>query len=171
MEQTPMRENTKRVLKYFDKINNTYHDYDETIDLLSELTKTNIDHSNCVFPPIYFDYALNFHIGKNCFINMCCNFQDQGGIYIGDNVYIGHGVKILTINHDVNPLSRHIMHMKPVYFEDNVCLSSGVIILPGVRIGKNSIIGAGAVVTKDIEENSIAVGNPSKVIKKLEVNL
>ena len=93
--------------------------------------------------------------------------QDQGGIYIGDDVLIGHNACLLTLNHDLNPNKRADMHPAPIYIEDKVWLGSNVTVLPGVRIKRGSIVGAGAVVTKDVEENTIVGGIPAKFIKKV----
>lgn len=102
------------------------------------------------------------------FINCCCKFQDQGGITIGNGVFIGHNVVIATLNHDINPNNRPAMTPKKVQIEDNVWIGSNVTILPGVTIHAGSIIGAGCVVTKDIPASHIAVGNPCKVLRKIE---
>ena len=113
------------------------------------------------------DCPQNIHLGKEVFINAGCKFQAQGGIYIGDKSLIGHNTIIATINHDVFPENRRDLIPKRVIIGKNVWIGSGSIILPGVSIGDNAIIGAGSVVTKDIPKNSIAVGNPAKVIKNI----
>lgn len=95
--------------------------------------------------------------------------MDRGGIFIGDDVYIAPKVNIITINHDINPYKRTITYCKPVYIEDRVWIGLGAIILAGVRVGENSIVAAGAVVTKDVPRNSIVAGNPAKVIKQIKV--
>ena len=107
-------------------------------------------------------------IGKNVFINAGCKFQDQGGIYIGDNVLIGHGVTIATLNHDFNIDKRASMYAKGVRISSDVWIASNAVILPGITIGKGAIVGAGAVVTKDVPPKAIVVGNPAKIIKYIE---
>ena len=136
--------------------------------LFSKLTLEEIDPSFRVFPPFYTDAGKNIHFGKNVFINACCNFQDQGGIFIGNNVLIGHNVTLATINHDVNIETRGNMLLKPIIIEDDVWVGSGAIITQGVRVGKGAIIAAGAIVTKDVEPFSVVGGVPAKLIKKLK---
>ena len=136
--------------------------------LFSKLTLEEIDDSFRLFPPFYTDSGKNIHLGKNVFINACCNFQDQGGIFIGNNVLIGHNVTLATINHDVNIETRGNMLLKPIIIEDDVWIGSGAIITQGVRVGKGAIIAAGAIVTKDVEPYSVVGGVPAKLIKKLK---
>lgn len=136
--------------------------------LFSKLTLEEIDDSFRLFPPFYTDSGKNIHLGKNVFINACCNFQDQGGIFIGSNVLIGHDVTLATINHDVNIETRGNMLLKPIIIEDDVWIGSGVIVTQGVRVGKGAIIAAGAIVTKDVEPFSVVGGVPAKLIKRLK---
>ena len=149
------------------ELNNKYHTPQEVRALFSRLTGQEIDASFGLFPPFYTDCGKNIHVGKNVFINACCRFQDQGGITIGDNVLIGHNTTIATLNHDVNPYTRGNLTPRPVKIGDRVWIGSDCTILPGVTIAAGAIIGAGSVVTKDIPENCIAVGNPCKVIRKI----
>ena len=110
------------------------------------------------------------HVGKNVVVNFNCNFVDDGEIFIGDYCMIGPNCNIITANHPISPRLRKagLQFNKPVRLENNVWLGTGVTVLSGVTIGENSIIGAGSVVTKGIEPNSIAVGNPARVIKYLD---
>ena len=94
-----------------------------------------------------------------------CYIQGISGIQFGSNIEMGAGVKIISSNHEENDYSKSKL-VKPIVIGDNVWLGSNVVILPEVKIGNNVIIGAGAVVTKNIPANSIAVGNPCKVIRK-----
>ncbi|OOM77056.1 sugar O-acetyltransferase [Clostridium sp. BL-8] len=132
--------------------------------------------------PFYCDYGRNISIGDNVIININCTFIDCNKIEIGNNVLIASNVQIYTATHPVKVEERLLKDWKEssgqaffrtyalsVKIEDNVWVGGGVIILPGVTIGKNSVIGAGSVVTKDIPENCVAVGNPCRVIKKLSV--
>ena len=121
-----------------------------------------------VKPPFLCDYGCFIHMGRNVFLNYGCKLVDGGAIRIGNDVLIGPGCTIVTANHAVNPGKRRqgYMRLKPVTIEDNVWIGAGVIICPGVTIGRNSVIGAGSVVVKDIPGDSIAVGNPCRVIGK-----
>lgn len=119
-------------------------------------------------PPIYFCYGKNIEIGKNCYINFNCNFVDDGKITIGNKVMFGPGVTIATVGHPVNPNYRGYMYSFPVTIEENCWIGAGTIICPGVTIGQNSVIGAGSIVTKDIPANSVAVGNPCKVLRTID---
>ena len=118
--------------------------------------------------PFYTDFGRNIHIGKNVFINSCCHFQDQGGIYIGDYALIGHNVVLATINHDMNPYSRENIY-KPIKIGNRVWIGSNVVVTHGVTIGDGAVIAAGAVVTKDVQAYTVVGGIPAKVIKKVEI--
>lgn len=120
------------------------------------------------------EYGKNIHIGNKVIINMNCTFLDNGGINIGDNVMIAPDVRIYTATHSVILSERMLVRSNskasicdtiacPVTIESGVWIGGGAVILPGVTIGRNSVIGAGSVVTKSIPENSIAVGNPCRV--------
>lgn len=150
------------------ELNTKYHSEQEIIDIFSKLTGKQVDSSFRMFPPFYTDCGKNITVGKNVFINACCKFQDQGGITISDGCFIGHNVNIATLNHDISPYNRAALHPKPVFIGKNVWIGSDSTILPGIYIGDSAIIGAGSVVTKDIPENAIAVGNPCRVIKYIE---
>ena len=105
--------------------------------------------------------------GERVFINAGCCFQDQGGIYIGDDCLIGHQVVIATLNHDLDPAHRKDLLPKPVKLGNNVWVGAHATILAGVTVGDNAVIAAGAVVTKDIPANTVAAGVPAKVIKTI----
>lgn len=163
-----MHELSQEALKLTMELNNKYHTPEEIVEIFSQITGKDVDKTFRMFPPFYTDCGKNITVGKNVFINCCCKFQDQGGITIGNGVFIGHNVVIATLNHDINPNNRPAMTPKKVRIEDNVWIGSNVTILPGVTIHAGAIIGAGCVVTKDIPANHIAVGNPCKVLRKIE---
>lgn len=149
------------------ELNSSYHTPEEIRDIFTQLTGREIDSTFSIFPPFYTDCGKNIHIGKNVFINTCCHFQDQGGIFIEDGVLIGHNVTLATLDHGFAPEDRGTTYPAPIILEKNVWLGANVTIVSGVRIGENTIIAAGAVVTKDIPANVVAGGVPAKVIKNI----
>ena len=125
---------------------------------------------NCVVEqPLFCTYGYNTTVGKNFFMNVNGKLMDSGKITIGDNVFIAPDVCIVTEEHamDVEQRVAGLEYTHPVTIGDNVWICTGAIILPGVTIGADSVIGAGSVVTKDIPPRSLAVGNPCKVIRTL----
>lgn len=119
--------------------------------------------------PFTCDYGNNIVLGKNVFINSNCYFMDGAKITVGDNVFIGPSCGFYTANHPLDYQTRNqgIEQALPILIGNNVWLGGNIIVLPGVEIGDGCVIGAGSVVTKDIEANSIATGVPCKVIKKI----
>lgn len=125
---------------------------------------------NCVVEqPLFCTYGYNTTVGNNFFLNTNGKLMDSGKITIGDNVFIAPNVCIITEEHamDVEQRAAGLEYTHPVTIGDNVWICAGVIVLPGVTIGSNSVIGAGSVVTKDVPPNSLAVGNPCQVIRTL----
>lgn len=120
-------------------------------------------------PPLYCDYGYQIHVGGGTFINYGAVLLDVGKITIGEDVQFGPNVQFLTPTHPLDPQLRRMKYeaAEPITVHDNVWLGGGVIILPGVTIGENTVIGAGAVVTKDLPANVVAVGNPARVIRQL----
>ena len=158
---------SQEAIKITMEINNKYHTPEEIVDLFSVLTGRKVDKTFRLFPPFYTDCGKNITVGKNVFINACCKFQDQGGIFIGNGVLIGHNVTLATLNHDERPQFRQNIYPKPIKIGDNVWIGSNATILQGVTIGDGAIIGANAVVTKDVPENTIVAGVPAKIIRKV----
>ena len=155
---------TRRLLM---ELNTKYHTDEEIVGLFSEITASEVDPSFRMFPPFYTDFGKNIHLGKNVFINSACQFQDQGGIFIGDNCLIGPGTMIATLNHYPDPERRQGMTHAPVVIGKNVWTGAHVTILPGVTIGDNAIVAAGAVVAKDVPADTIVGGVPAKAIKSI----
>lgn len=100
-------------------------------------------------------------------INAGCCFQDQGGIFIGDDCLIGHQVVIATLNHDLAPAHRGSMRPSPVRIGNNVWIGAHATLLPGVNVGNNSVIAAGAVVSRDVPANTVVAGVPAKIIRTI----
>ena len=167
-EHKIMHHLSQRAISIVTEINNRYQAPDELRKLLSELIGKDVDESFTLFPPFYTDCGLNIFPGKNVFINSACHFQDHGGIYIGDGTLIGSGVEIATINHDQRPEHRGDNIPSAVHIGKNVWIGSHAMILPGVTIGDNAIVAAGAVVNKDVEKDTVVAGVPARFIKTIE---
>jgi maltose O-acetyltransferase len=118
-------------------------------------------------PPFYVDYGDALSIGPRTFINFGLMALDVAAIRIGADVQIGPNVQLLTPTHPIDPDARRrkIEAAQAITIEDNVWLGGGAIVLPGVHIGANSVVGAGAVVTHSLPANVVAVGNPARVVK------
>lgn len=137
-------------------------------ELMRKILGKELPESTIVLPPFYIDYGKPVTIGRGCFIQQCCTFFGRGGITIGNDVFIGPKVNLITINHDPDPDNRSATYGRPIVIEDKVWIGINSTILPGVKIGYGAIIGAGSVVTKDVEPMTIVAGNPARVIKKIE---
>lgn len=122
-----------------------------------------------VNPPFYCDYGSHIEVGKNFFANYNCTILDVAKVIIGDNCQIAPNVSIYTAGHPLHPAVRNTLYEYgiSVTIGDNVWIGGNTVILPGVHIGSNAVIGAGSVVTKDIPEWTIAAGNPCKVVRKI----
>ncbi|MFI6799187.1 sugar O-acetyltransferase [Streptosporangium canum] len=120
-------------------------------------------------PPLYCDYGYQIRIGARSFVNFGLVAIDVGRITIGDDVLIGPNVQLLTATHPVEPGPRRAKFeaAEPITIADNVWLGGGVIVCPGVSIGENTVVGAGAVVVKDLPANVVAVGNPARIVRHL----
>lgn len=148
-------------------LNTAYRTPDEVRELLSELLGYKVSSSLRVFPPFYTDYGKNINIGEGVFINACCHFQDHGGVTIGDGCQIGHNVVFATLNHELEPERRKTTRPAPIVLGKNVWIGSNATILPGVTIGDNAVVAAGAVVTKDVAPDTVVGGVPAKFIKRI----
>lgn len=165
-----MIELSQEAMKITAELNNSYHESKEIRTLMSRLTGRQLDESFTMFPPFYSDCGKNISIGKNVFINSGCSFQDQGGIIIGDDVLIGHNVVMATLNHDLNPAKRASLIPAPIVIGNKVWIGANATILSGVTVGENSVIAAGAVVTKSVPKNVIVGGIPAKIIRNINTN-
>ena len=157
---------SQEALQITAEINGKYHTPEQLHDLLEQLWGREVPKTVGLFPPFHTDCGKNTKIGKRVFINAGCQFQDQGGITIGDDVLVGPQTIIATLNHDPDPEKRGGMFAKPVVIGDKVWLGARVTICPGVTIGEGAIVGAGAVVTKDVPSRTVVAGVPAKVIKQ-----
>ena len=129
-----------------------------------------IGENSIIEPPFYCSYGQNIHIGDHVYLNSLCNIIDNNEVHIGHHVMIGPSVQIYTAAHLLQAETR-IQGMevaKPIVIEDNVWIGGGAILLPGVRIGRNAVVGAGAVVTRSVSANTVVAGNPARVIREIE---
>lgn len=149
------------------EMNYQWHDSEAEIrELFAKIIGKPVDESVRITTPLFTDFGKNITIGKNVFINADCKFQDQGGIYIGDDVFIGHSVILATLDHDLDPDKRYLLPA-PIHIENKVWIGSGAIITRGVTVGEGSVVAAGAVVTKDVSPFTVVGGVPAKVIKNI----
>ncbi|MGC3945274.1 MAG: sugar O-acetyltransferase [Chryseolinea sp.] len=141
---------------------------DEMRERLSELIGRKIDKSTTVFVPFYTNFGKHIALGKNVFINHACTFLDLGGITIEDDVQIGPKVNLITENHPVDPKQRKYLDLKSILIKRNAWIGAGATILPGVTIGENSIVAAGAVVHRDVPDSTVVGGVPAKIIRSIQ---
>ncbi|PRZ23453.1 sugar O-acetyltransferase [Flavobacterium granuli] len=150
------------------KLNNLVTDDIQEINaVFSELIGKKVDDTFFMIPPFYSDFGKNINIGKNVFVNHACTFMDRGGITLEDNVLIGPKVNLITTNHPINPNERRATISLPIVIKKGAWIGVGATILPGVTIGENSIVAAGAVVFRDVADHTIVGGVPAKFIKSI----
>lgn len=154
----------------------TLYDYNQTRPSEGEKRSNILNHllasvgKNCyIEPPLRANWGCHTHLGDNVYANFNLTLVDDTHIYIGDHVMIGPNVTIATAGHPLAPeLRRDIAQFNiPVHIGNNVWIGANSVVLPGVTIGENSVIGAGSVVTKDIPANVVAVGNPCRVLREI----
>ena len=168
---------TRKLLKQYNALE--YSQKKEKTDILKQMFGS-IGNNTSVGLPFICDYGRNIYIGDNVSINMNCTFVDCNKIIIGNNVLIASNVQLYTSTHPVDLSERLVpgwtpesgeyfcrTYALPITIGNGCWIGGGVIILPGVSIGSGSVIGAGSVVTKDIPDNSLAVGNPCRVIREI----
>jgi acetyltransferase-like isoleucine patch superfamily enzyme len=145
---------------------NNAADPNEITQLLSKILDKKLQDVT-VFTPLYINYGKHITIGQNVFINFDCTFLALGGITIEDDVLIGPKVSLVTENHPLDPEQRKGLIGKPIHIKKNAWIGANATILPGVTIGENAIVAAGAVVSKDVPDNTIVGGIPAKFIKNV----
>ena len=155
----------RRILQRLNTVDRS--DFDEIGKIVKELLGKSED--AFINPPFYCDYGSHIEVGKNFFANYNCTIIDVAKVKIGDNCQMAPNVAIYTAGHPLHPVARNSMYEYgiSVTIGDNVWIGGNTVIMPGVHIGSNTVIGAGSVVTKDIPDWSVAVGNPCRVIKKI----
>ena len=158
---------SQEALRLTAQLNGSYHTPEEVREIFSQIIGKPVDQTFGMFPPFYTDCGKNITIGKHVFINMGCKFQDQGGIFIDDGALIGHNVVLATLNHDIDPNTRHSMTPRPIHIGKNVWIGANAVVLPGVSVGDGAIIAAGAVVSQDVPPCTIVGGVPAKIIREI----
>jgi acetyltransferase-like isoleucine patch superfamily enzyme len=146
---------------------NTASSIDEIRTQLGEILGSTIDETTTIFAPFHTNFGRFIRIGKNVFINHACSMLDMGGITIEDNVLIGPRVNLITENHPLEVTDRRALVCSPITIKRNAWIGAAATILPGVTIGENAIVAAGAVVSKDVPANTVVAGVPAKVIKTI----
>jgi acetyltransferase-like isoleucine patch superfamily enzyme len=168
-ESAAMSANVKRAMAITARLNRlTFNDAAEVRALFSELIGKKVDESFLLIPPFYTAGGDEIRVGHNVFVNQNCTFYDLGGLDIADDVMVGPNVNIITAGHPLAPSKRRAATIgKPIVIERNVWIAAGATIIGGVMIGKNSVVAAGSVVTKDVPPNTLVGGNPARVIRSI----
>ncbi len=148
------------------KINNLDPSDTKIRDYLNQLFENRLPENSTIWSPTQIDRANKIKIGKNVFINHSFITVALGGITIEDNVQIAPGVTMLTANHDIEHMN--ILKTAPIHIKEGAWVGARAVLLPGVTIGEHAIVGAGAIVTKDVEPYTVVGGNPAKLIKNLK---
>ncbi|MBQ7618134.1 MAG: sugar O-acetyltransferase [Desulfovibrio sp.] len=162
-----MHDLAQEALHVTTELNGCYHSPEEIIELMTRLTGRAVPPSFRLFPPFYTDCGKNIHFGQDVFVNACCCFQDQGGIYIGDGALIGHRANLATLNHGESADSRGDLTPAPIVIGPKAWLGANVTVLPGVTIGAEAIVGAGAVVTHDVPPRTVVGGVPARILREV----
>ena len=158
----------QRALSVTAELNGAYHDPERVAELFSELTGRPVPAGFSMFPPFHTDFGLNIEVGEGTFINSGCHFQDQGGIRLGRRVLVGHNVVMATLDHDLAPARRGMLHCAPIAVGDDVWIGASATILKGVTVGAGAVIAAGAVVTRDVPPMTVVAGVPAKPVRTIE---
>lgn len=158
----------EKTMELVAQLNSGYHTPAEIRELLGRIWGQEIDESVRMFPPFHTAFGKLTKVGKGVFINFGCTFLDRGGISLEDNVFIGPNVQIITENHPEQPPVRRNVYTKPVVIRRGAWIGASAVILPGVTVGGNAIVGAGSIVTKDVPDNTIVAGNPARIIREIK---
>lgn len=158
----------KRTAELLYKFNNAMPYSDEYNLIMTQLFTGGLGKNSMVSAPLYINLANNITIGNNVVIMPYFKCMSAGKVFVEDNVRIAMNVSVITNNHDM--YERDVLTVRNVRICNNAWVGAGATILPGVTIGKNAVVGAGSVVTKDVPDNAVAVGNPAKIIKYLDGN-
>lgn len=167
-DENLMKEQTKCLEKLYDFNQTRPSAVEKREKLLKELLGS-VGNNCYVEPPLRASWGCNTHFGNDVYANFNLTLVDDTDIFVGDNVMFAPNVTIATAGHPIEPELRkkQTQFNLPVHIGNNVWIGAQSVILPGVTIGDNTVIGAGSVVTKDIPENCVAFGNPCKVIREI----
>jgi acetyltransferase-like isoleucine patch superfamily enzyme len=168
-EARPIFEQVNRAIALTERLNRLpYADQDAIRAAWAELTGTEIDATFRLIPPVYCDQGVNIRLGRNVFINQGCTLNDIGDITIGDEVFIGPRVSLITSGHPVDPaLRRRQIVAAPIVIERGVWLCTGATVLHGVTVGEDSVVAAGAVVARDVPSGVVVGGVPARVLRSV----
>lgn len=136
------------------------------VELEKELMTAGVPNGTYITPPFQIDCGSEVHLGRNVFVNHGLTVMSLGSVTIEDGAMLGPEVALLTVNHE--PKNIRVVKAKPIHIKKNAWIGARAIILPGVTVGENAIVGSGAVVTKDVPDNTVVVGSPARVIKNLD---
>lgn len=145
----------EKTMKLVAQLNSGYHTPEEIRDLLGRIWGQPLDESVRMFPPFYTNFGKFTRVGR-------------GGITLEDGVFIGPGVLLVTENHPEQPAVRRNVYAKPIVVGHGVWIGAGAVILPGVTIGEHAVVGAGAIVTKDLPAGVIVAGNPARIVRSIK---
>lgn len=157
-----------RTIRLCVQMNAEANSLDDVRKRLGEIIGTEIDDSTTIFPPFYINFGQSIRLGKNVFINHACSFLDIGGITIEDDVQIGPRVNLTSENHPLDPADRKTLLLGPILIKRNAWIGAGATILPGVTVGENAVVAAGAVVSRDVPPDTVVAGIPAKVVKEIQ---
>lgn len=148
------------------RINMSEPDIELLRPLIGKMLTVPLPEGTYITPPMQIDFGCQMQVGRNVFINhgLCC--MSAGGITIDDDVQIGPEVAMVTTNHDFS--SRRTLRCKSIHICRNAWIGARAVILPGVTVGENAIVAAGAVVTKNVEQDTIVGGNPARIIHRIK---
>ncbi|VWC41608.1 sugar O-acetyltransferase [Burkholderia lata] len=168
-ESAAMVAEVRRAMAIAARINRlTFDDAAEVRALFGELIGVSVDDGFVLIPPFHVTGGTGMKLGRNVFVNQNCTFYDLGGLEIGDDVMIGPNVSLITSGHPVEPSKRRdFVVAKPIVIERNVWIGAGATIIGGVTVGENSVVAAGAVVTRDVPPNVLVGGNPAAIIRSI----
>jgi acetyltransferase-like isoleucine patch superfamily enzyme len=169
-ESRPIFERVNRAIALTERLNRLpYADQDAIRAAWAELTNTEIDPTFRLIPPVYSDQGVNIRVGRDVFVNHSCTLNDIGGITIGDEVFIGPGVSLITSGHPIDPaFRRRQIVAAPIVVERGVWICAGATVLHGVTVGEDSVVAAGAVVTRDVPPGVVVAGVPARVLRAVE---